>query len=65
VRSLPWQNYPIKKQNNNSSKQAKNRYWQNELDLLGIKPKQKKKELSEDEELENLADIIKQAAFQD
>jgi hypothetical protein len=44
---------------------AKNRYWQNELDLLGIKPKQRKKEFNEDEELENLADIIKQATFQD
>jgi hypothetical protein len=45
--------------------QAKNRYWQNELDLLGIKPKQKKKELNDEEELENLAHIIKQAIFQD
>jgi hypothetical protein len=35
------------------------------FDLLEIKPKQKKKELSEDEELENLADITKQAMFQD
>jgi hypothetical protein len=39
-------------------------YWQNELDSLGIEPKQKK-ELNDDEELENLADIIKQAMFQD
>jgi hypothetical protein len=45
--------------------QAKNSYWQNELESLGIEPKQKKKELSEDEELENLSDIIKQAMFQD
>ncbi|MDQ4013354.1 MAG: hypothetical protein M3146_06470 [Thermoproteota archaeon] len=45
--------------------QAKNGYWQNELESLGIEPKQKKKELSEDEELENLSDIIKQAMFQD
>jgi len=44
--------------------QAKKGYWQNELDSLGIEPKQKK-ELSDDEELENLADIIKQAMFQD
>ena len=44
--------------------QSKNRYWQNELDSLGIEPKQKK-ELDDDEELENLADIIKQAMFQD
>ena len=44
--------------------QAKNRYWQNELDSLGIEPKQKT-ELNDKEELENLADIIKQAMFQD
>ncbi len=44
--------------------QAKNGYWQNELESLGIEPKQKK-ELNDDEELENLADIIKQAMFQD
>ncbi|MDQ3852220.1 MAG: hypothetical protein M3299_05235, partial [Thermoproteota archaeon] len=38
----------------------------NELDSLGIEPKQKKKELNDNkEELENLADIIKQAMFQD
>ncbi len=46
------------KETEQQQQQAKNRYWQNELDLLGIKPKQKKKELSEDEELENLADIL-------
>jgi hypothetical protein len=46
--------------------QAKNGYWRNELDSLGIvNPKQKKKELNDEEELENLADIIKQAMFQD
>lgn len=44
--------------------QAKKGYWQNELDSLGVEPKQKK-ELNDDEELENLADIIKQAMFQD
>jgi hypothetical protein len=44
--------------------QAKNRYWQNELDSLGIEPK-RKTELNDEEELENLADIIKQAMFQD
>ena len=44
--------------------QAKNGYWQNELDSLGIEQKEKK-ELNDDEELENLADIIKQAMFQD
>ena len=46
--------------------QTKNSYWQNELESLGIEPKQKKKELDDNkEELENLADIIKQAMFQD
>ncbi len=45
-------------------RQTKKGYWQNELDSLGIEPKQKK-ELNDDEELENLADIIKQAMFQD
>ena len=44
--------------------QAKNRYWQNELDSLGIEPK-RKTELNDAEELEKLADIIKQAMFQD
>ena len=44
--------------------QTKKGYWQNELDSLGIEPKQKK-ESNDDEELENLADIIKQAMFQD
>jgi hypothetical protein len=44
--------------------QTKKGYWQNELDSLGIAPKQKK-ETNDDEELENLADIIKQAMFQD
>jgi hypothetical protein len=41
--------------------QAKNGYWQNELDSLGIvDPEQKKKELNDDddEELEKLADIL-------
>jgi hypothetical protein len=45
--------------------QAKNGYWQNELDSLGIEPKQKKELNDDKEELENLADIIKQAMFQD
>jgi hypothetical protein len=44
--------------------QAKNSYWQNELDSLGIEPK-RKTELNDEEELEKLADIIKQAMFQD
>ena len=45
--------------------QAKNGYWQNELDSLGIQPKQKKELNDNKEELENLADIIKQSMFQD
>jgi len=53
-----------KKEAEQQQLQAKNRYWQNELDSLGIEPKQKK-ELNDEEELENLADIIKQAMFQD
>ena len=44
--------------------QAKNRYWQNELGSLGIEPK-RKTELNDEQELEKLADIIKQAMFQD
>jgi hypothetical protein len=49
-------------------RQAKNRYWQNELDSLGILEPKQKKELNdeeEEEELEKLADILKQAIFQD
>jgi hypothetical protein len=45
--------------------QANNGYWQNELYSLGIVDPKQKKELNDDEELENLADIIKQAMFQD
>ncbi|HZA48842.1 MAG TPA: hypothetical protein VE521_07970 [Nitrososphaera sp.] len=45
--------------------QAKNGYWQNELESLGIEPKQKKELDDNKEELGNLADIIKQAMFQD
>ena len=45
--------------------QAKNGYWQNELESLGIEPKRKKELNDNKEELENLADIIKQAMFQD
>jgi UDP-N-acetylenolpyruvoylglucosamine reductase len=58
-----------KKEQQQQRQQAKNGYWQNELDSLGIEPKQKKNELNDnnnkEEELENLADIIKQAMFQD
>jgi hypothetical protein len=51
--------------NTRQQQQAKNGYWQNELDSLGIEPKQKKELNDNKEELENLADIIKQAMFQD
>jgi len=54
----------LPKKKEQPQQQAKKGYWQNELDSLGIEPKQKK-ELNDDEELENLADIIKQAMFQD
>jgi hypothetical protein len=53
-----------KKEEEQQQQQTKNGYWQNELDSLGIEPKQKK-ELNDKEELENLADIVKQAMFQD
>jgi hypothetical protein len=52
------------KEEQQRQQQAKKGYWRNELDSLGIQPKQKK-ELKDEEELENLADIIKQAMFQD
>jgi hypothetical protein len=54
-----------KKEEEQLQRQAKKGYWQNELDSLGIEPKQKKTELNDEEELEKLADIIKQAMFQD
>ena len=63
MRSLSWQNYSTKKRTNRQQR-AKTRYWQNELDSLGIEPK-RKTELNDVEELEKLADIIKQAVFQD
>jgi hypothetical protein len=44
--------------------QANKGYWQNELDSLGIEANQTKEHNNEDE-LENLANIIKQAMFQD
>ena len=56
-----------KKEEEQRQQQAKNGYWENELHSLGIvDPKRKKKELKDNkEELENLADNIKQAMFQD
>jgi hypothetical protein len=53
-----------KEEEKQQQQQAKNSYWRNELDSLGIEPKQKK-ELNDEEELENLAENIKQAMFQD
>ena len=53
------------KEEQQQQQQAKNGYWQNELDSLGIEPKQKNELNDNKEELENLADIIKQAMFQD
>jgi hypothetical protein len=54
-----------KKEERRQQQQAKNGYWQNELNSLGIEPKQKNELNDDEEELENLADIIKQAMFQD
>jgi hypothetical protein len=54
-----------KKEEQQRQRQAKNGYWQNELYSLGIVDPKQKKELNDEEELENLADIIKQAMFQD
>jgi hypothetical protein len=55
----------LSKKKEHLPQQTKNGYWQNELDSLGIEPKQKTELNDDDEELENLADIIKQAMFQD
>ena len=54
-----------KKEEQQRQRQARNGYWQNELYSLGIVDPKQKKELNDDEELENLSDIIKQAMFQD
>jgi hypothetical protein len=54
-----------KEEERERQRQAKNGYWQNELYSLGIEPKEKKVHNNTIEELENLADIIKQAMFQD
>jgi hypothetical protein len=62
----------FKKAEKEKEQQAKNSYWQNELHSLGIlEPKREKKEDDDDdlndnkEELQNLADNIKQAMFED
>ena len=54
-----------KKEEQQRQQQARNGYWQNELLSLGIVDPKQKKELNDDEELENLSDNIKQAMFQD
>ncbi len=57
-----------KKKGEEEEQQDKNGYWNNELCSLGItEPKRKKKEEVKDNkaELENLANIIKQAMFED
>jgi uncharacterized protein with gpF-like domain len=54
-----------KKEEEQLQQHAKNGYWQNELDSLGIEPKEKKELNDNKEELENLSDNIKQAMFQD
>jgi hypothetical protein len=56
-----------KKQEQQQQEEAKNGYWRNELYSLGIlESKQRRKALiiEEEQELEKLADIIKQAMFQ-
>jgi hypothetical protein len=63
VTPLSWGN-TIQERSRTTTAAAKNGYWQNELHSLGIEPKQKK-EVPDKEELEKLADIIKQAMFQD
>jgi len=54
-----------KEEEQQRQQQAKNGYWQNELLSLGIVSPKESKELNDKEELENLADIIKQSMFQD
>jgi hypothetical protein len=55
----------LSKKEAEQQQQAKNRYWQNELQSLGILEPKQKTELNDEEELEMLADIIKQAMYQD
>ena len=47
-----------------SDKNNNKEYWQNELESLGIKSK-RQSELNDGDELEALAEIIKQVYFQD
>jgi hypothetical protein len=55
----------ISKKEEQLQQQAKNGYWCNELDSLGIEQKEKKELNDNKEENENLSDIIKQSMFQD
>jgi hypothetical protein len=54
-----------KEEERQQQQETKNGYWENELCSLGILEPKVKKELDDKEELENLADNIKQAMFQD
>jgi hypothetical protein len=54
-----------RKEKEQRRRQAKKGFWRNELYSLGIVDPKRNKELNDDEEIENLADIIKQAIFQD
>ena len=47
-----------------TEQKGKRSYWQNELRSLGIEPQQEN-ELNDEEELEALADNIKQVYYQD
>jgi hypothetical protein len=51
-----------KKEAEQQQLQAKNRYWQNELDSLGIEPK-RKTELNDAEELEKLQTLSNRQCF--
>jgi hypothetical protein len=54
----------LSKKKEQGQQQTKRGYWQDELDSLGIETKEKI-DLNDDEELQNLAENIKQAMFQD
>lgn len=55
----------LSKKEEQRQQRTRNGYWQNELDSLGIEPKEKKELNDNKEELEDLADKVKQAMFQD
>ena len=66
VTHLSWQHYPRKKQNKNNGSKRRMAIGRMNLTRLG-QSQNKKNELNNNnkEELENLADIIKQAMFHD